>query len=238
MSTFLLMSGTSCDTSLWDDVRVALSQHHRVNPESVHAVQLLGHGPDTSHAVSFEDCLRDVLHRLAARDLRDLVIVAHGWTGAIATAIAHQAAHRVSQIIYVDAVIPDQGQRILDLLPTPIVGLMEDCVREGSVLLPLEPWWHVYANTLTKAEAATLHQRHWPQPLTPWQDRTPIGPYLTPDIALSYIHCTNSGFLPLANREAMTARLERYQRLEIPGAAHLVMATAPVLLAEQIAKAS
>ena len=50
-----------------------------------------------------------------ANPLRDFVLIGHSYGGMVATGVADRARDRVSQLIYLDAFVPEDGQSLLDL---------------------------------------------------------------------------------------------------------------------------
>jgi pimeloyl-ACP methyl ester carboxylesterase len=52
-------------------------------------------------------------------DLREVILVGTSSNGAVVSGVAEQVPERISQLIYVDAFVPDGGQALWDLLPMP-----------------------------------------------------------------------------------------------------------------------
>jgi len=59
--------------------------------------------------------IEDVLNVIQYEDLRDIVLVGHSYGGMVATGVADRARDRVTQLIYIDAFVPADGQSLLDL---------------------------------------------------------------------------------------------------------------------------
>jgi pimeloyl-ACP methyl ester carboxylesterase len=59
--------------------------------------------------------ITDILNVLKYEDLRDVVLIGHSYGGMVATGVADRARDRISQLIYLDAFVPDDGQALLDL---------------------------------------------------------------------------------------------------------------------------
>jgi pimeloyl-ACP methyl ester carboxylesterase len=66
-------------------------------------------------AVDLETHITDGVAVLEAEDLKDVVLVGHSYGGMVATGIADRAADRISQLIYLDAFVPRNGQSMFDL---------------------------------------------------------------------------------------------------------------------------
>jgi pimeloyl-ACP methyl ester carboxylesterase len=48
-------------------------------------------------------------------DLSDILLVGHSYGGMVATGVADRARDQVSQLIYLDAFVPRDGQSLFDL---------------------------------------------------------------------------------------------------------------------------
>ena len=56
-----------------------------------------------------------MLNVIKYEDLRDIVLIGHSYGGMVATGVADRARDRITQLIYVDAFVPQDGQSLLDL---------------------------------------------------------------------------------------------------------------------------
>jgi pimeloyl-ACP methyl ester carboxylesterase len=66
-------------------------------------------------SIDLETHIEDVLNVIKYEDLRDIVLIGHSYGGMVATGVADRGRDRVSQLIYVDAFVPEDGQSLLDL---------------------------------------------------------------------------------------------------------------------------
>ena len=64
--------------------------------------------------VGLETHIRDVLGVLEAEDLADVVLVAHSYAGIVCSAVADRASKRIARLVYLDAVVPQDGQCLYD----------------------------------------------------------------------------------------------------------------------------
>ena len=65
-------------------------------------------------------------------DLSDIVLVGHSYGGMVATGVADRARDQVSQLIYLDAFVPRDGQRLWDLLPPEALKRMLEAMKAGD----------------------------------------------------------------------------------------------------------
>ena len=66
-------------------------------------------------SIDLETHIEDILNVIRYEDLRDIVLVGHSYGGMVATGVADRARDRVTQLIYIDAFVPGDGQSLLDL---------------------------------------------------------------------------------------------------------------------------
>jgi pimeloyl-ACP methyl ester carboxylesterase len=66
-------------------------------------------------SIGLETHIEDILNVIKYEDLRDIVLIGHSYGGMVATAVADRARDRISQLIYLDAFVPEDGQSLLDL---------------------------------------------------------------------------------------------------------------------------
>jgi pimeloyl-ACP methyl ester carboxylesterase len=82
-------------------------------------------------SIDLETHIQDILNVIKYEDLRDIVLVGHSYGGMVATGVADRARDRVTQLIYIDAFVPDDGQSLLDL-NEPARARMQDLAKTGD----------------------------------------------------------------------------------------------------------
>jgi len=65
--------------------------------------------------IDLETHIADTLGVLKYEDLRGVILVGHSYGGMVATGVADRATERLSQLVYLDAFAPRDGQSLLDL---------------------------------------------------------------------------------------------------------------------------
>jgi pimeloyl-ACP methyl ester carboxylesterase len=82
-------------------------------------------------SIDLETHIQDVLNVIKYEDLRDIVLVGHSYGGMVATGVADRAPDVVSQLTYIDAFVPDDGQSLLDL-NEPARERMRELAKAGD----------------------------------------------------------------------------------------------------------
>src|SRR5689334_6523580 len=66
-------------------------------------------------AIDLDTHIQDILNVIRFEDLDDIVLLGHSYGGMVATGVADRARERVTQLIYLDAFVPRDGQSLFDL---------------------------------------------------------------------------------------------------------------------------
>lgn len=75
----------------------------------------------------------DVVNLLELEDLHDVVLCGASFGGMAVTVAADRAADRVRQVVYIDALIPDDGESALDLLPAGFGEMVRAGIAEHGL---------------------------------------------------------------------------------------------------------
>lgn len=109
MANFVLVHGAWHGGWCWRRVVDALhGAGHRA-----HAVTLTGLGERAhllSSLITLETHIEDVANAIEAEEFGDVVLAVHSYAGMIGTAIADRMPQRLKHLVYVDAVVPKQGE--------------------------------------------------------------------------------------------------------------------------------
>jgi pimeloyl-ACP methyl ester carboxylesterase len=181
-------------------------------------------------SIDLETHIQDILNVIKYEDLRDIVLVGHSYGGMVATGVADRARDLISQLIYLDAFVPDQGQSLLDL-NEPARARMQELARAGE--------WRVAPNPTPPdtpaADLAWLTERRVDMPIKCFEAKLKLhGGELT--LPRSYIYATRitpaDTFAPFARR-AKSEPGWRYYEID---ASHSPNVTAPEALSKLLQK--
>ena len=117
-ATFVLVHGAWLGGWLWKKVTPLL----RAAGHEVFTPTLTGVG-ERSHLfspeVGLDTHIEDIVAVLEYEDLTDVTLVGHSYAGMVITGVAQRAAHRLAQLVYLDAFLPENGKALTDYLPAP-----------------------------------------------------------------------------------------------------------------------
>lgn len=133
--TFVLVHGAGHGGWLWRRVQDRLTaKGHRV-----FAPTLTGLG-ERSHLLSASVTLgthiTDVVNVFEWEDLADVVLVGHSYAGWVVTGAVERLEARVSALVYLDAFLPDDGQRGMDFLNEAQTEAFNAAREKGEISRP------------------------------------------------------------------------------------------------------
>ncbi|MFI9172739.1 alpha/beta fold hydrolase [Streptomyces lincolnensis] len=116
MSTYLLVHGAWHSGQCWERVVPLLAgAGHRVVAPS-----LTGYG-DKAHLlgrdVGLDTHVDDIVDLIAAEDLTEVVLVGHSYAGLVISSVANRVPDRIAHLVYLDAMVPEDGESAADVLP-------------------------------------------------------------------------------------------------------------------------
>ena len=140
MTTFVLVHGAWQTARTWDLVTPKL----RAAGHVVTTPPLSGLENDLnrlSSETTLQTHVDDVVVAIVRENLQNITLVGHSYAGMIITGVAEYLSDRLSRLVYVDALIPGDGQSALNLLPEAIGEMYRrdaDSVGDGWRLPALE----------------------------------------------------------------------------------------------------
>ena len=161
MTTFVLVHGAWHGSWCWRDVADRL----RAGGHAVYTPTLTGLA-DRSHLLTRETGLEthilDVVNLLDWEELDDIVLCGHSYGGMVVTGAADRAAGRLRALVYLDAFVPADGQRLHDMAPPERVAAFERSAAERGdgwkvPPLPASAWLDDPAQQAWVAPKVTPH---------------------------------------------------------------------------------
>lgn len=217
MATFVLIHGGFSGGWLWGDVRPLLhGEGHEVFTPTLTGVGERVHlaNPD----IDLETHVQDVVGVLQYEDLSEVILIGHSSSTMVATGVAEQTPERLSHLVYLDTMVPQDGQSWADLLGPDIWEPLWDAARahgEGWRIPPPSDDPRLSAHPVKSVT----------QPLTVQNPKAA-------DVPRGYIHCTETppdwfmGLSAIIARSAADARAAGWHYRELP-TDHMPMQTMP-----------
>ena len=205
MSVYILIHGSWHSGACWNRTVPRLeSAGHRV-----YAPSLTGHG-DRAHLLSpevgLDTHIEDIVGLILAEDLTDVVLVGHSYSGMIVSAVTDRVPERISHAVYVDALVPEDGESAADILPAYQVEFMVGLAEESGdgwripPLPELPPPVGLFGVT-DPQDVAWLRGTLSDQSLRTLQQPVRLVNPLAATIARTHIHCSGGERRPVPPRQ-------------------------------------
>lgn len=191
----------------------------------VHAPTIAGNRPGDPKTVGLEDAIKSIVDYLAEKNLKDVILVGHGYGGMIITGVADRVPDRLRRLVYWNAFVPNNGESVNDMVPyIALFGSTLAQRGDGSIMLPFSIWREEFINDVDLETAQKAYAALNPHPERTFVDKisiknNPAGMQL----AKSYINCTDDTALPdrLPWHPRLSQKLGPFRLVQIPGSHEL-----------------
>ena len=217
--TFVLVHGAWHGGWCWKKLTPLLTDRgHRV-----FAPTLTGLGERAhllSPAVDLTTHIQDITAVLEYEDLHDVVLVGHSYGGMVIAGVAEKAASRLTQLVYLDAFLPENGKAVKDYAPL-------NPTREDGWRVPV-PGMPPRFGVTDKDDVAWMEARLGDHPNKTFTDPAHLSVDKQSSLRRSFIQCTKA---PFFSEAAERAKREGFRFRELFVAGHDAMITQPQALA-------
>ncbi len=136
--TYVLVHGAYGGGWIWRDVAEGLRrQGHRVWTPTQTGLGERSHL--LSRQITVDTHIGDVANVIETDELRDVILVGHSYGGMAVTGVADRMTDRIRHIVYLDALLPEDGDTAFKILPPGTEEARRKASREqgGGVALPV-----------------------------------------------------------------------------------------------------
>ncbi|HEY5497972.1 MAG TPA: alpha/beta fold hydrolase [Syntrophales bacterium] len=179
-ATYVLVHGATAGGWIWPPIPAMLRQAgHTVYTPTLTGLGERAHllGPD----IGLNTHINDIVGVFTYEDLRDVILVGHSYGGAVVTGAAERIPERIRQLVYLDALIPEDGQAVKDLYPLDIAKLLAEYIKAQG-----DGWRYPPPEPRGDSRFADHPARTMFEPLTLDNPRARTIPRV-------YIYCTDKG---------------------------------------------
>lgn len=234
MATYILVHGGWFGGWCWDKVVPLLqAAGHRVYTPTLTGLSekafLLN--PE----VGLDTHIEDVVNLIEANDLRQVILVGHSYSGMVITGVADRVPGRIAHLVYLDAVVPRDGQSLADTAPLMGTMLRREANKNGDGWRVNPPRGGTFGIT-KEPDVSRVRSSVTPQPLKTFLQPVHIThPEAVAAIPHTFIECTRRGAIIWLMRRI----LMRSSPISEPGwnrrtlaSDHMAMILAPQATAE------
>ncbi|AWC29949.1 alpha/beta fold hydrolase [Bacillus cytotoxicus] len=138
METFVLVHGAWDGSYVWGKVAALL----RKDGHRVYTPTLTGLGERThlmQPSIGLNTYIQDIVNVIRYEELKDVILVGHSYSGMVITGVAEVIPEFIKKMVYVDAMIPDDGDSVMDISGSKMAAHFIEEVKaygEGWRVLP------------------------------------------------------------------------------------------------------
>jgi len=136
--TFVLVHGSWHGGWCWRRVADLLEK----NGHKVYTPTLTGLG-ERSHLMSglitLDTHITDIANVIKWENLDNIVLVGHSYAGFVVSGVAEKSLPSIGSIVFLDAFLPDNGQRVVDLTPPELRAITLAAATKNEVGRPVPP---------------------------------------------------------------------------------------------------
>ncbi|GAA3919434.1 alpha/beta fold hydrolase [Chitinophaga oryziterrae] len=86
--------------------------------------------------VNLTTYINDILNIMKFEDLHNVILVGHSYGGMVISGVAEQAPFRIKQLIYLDAMVPNNGESARDVCGDLWTPMTKGNIKDSMVLYP------------------------------------------------------------------------------------------------------
>ena len=246
MTDYLLVHGAGQGAWCWGSVWGRLTApeehppvlHKRRRANRVHPLDLPGHGADAdgdTAAVRLEECVQAITRAVEREQLRDLVLVGHGFSGGLVIQAAKEMPVPPKRLVLVAGIVPAPQRPLLSACPRRTRAAFRlfsalSTMSRQEFKLPKPAINDFLCNGMDTMEVVQIVGFFGPLPTKVLRSRLSMEDSELP-CPVTYIVLTNDRVIPPDSQRRIAERFDGVETVEIESC-HQVMAQRPEELAE------
>jgi len=212
--------------------------HNRRRANRVHPLDLPGHGADAggdTSGVRLEECVQAITRAVEREQLKDLVLVGHGFSGSLVVQAASEMTVPPKRVVLVAGIVPAPQRPLLSACPARtrtafrLFSMLSSLSRQ-EFKLPSSAINGFLCNGMDSMEVVQLLGFFGPLPTRVLKSRLPMETSELP-CPVTYVMLTQDKMFPPDAQARVAERFEGVETVEIESC-HQVMAQHPHELAE------
>jgi pimeloyl-ACP methyl ester carboxylesterase len=177
--------------------------------------------------VTFDTMVSDIAAVLEYEDLHDVVLVGHSMGGVIVPRVAEVCIERVTQVVWMAAVVLNDGETLLEAIPqTPAVARAVTIGEDGTAVTDHALLMEALLPDATAEDRAWVLERHRSYPPAALVEPGRLSSFLELGLPTGYVVATEDLMIPSALAHTFADRLPTSARAEVAGG-HDLMLTRP-----------
>ncbi len=229
--TYVLVHGAWHGGWCWQDVAQRLTDAHY----KVYAPTLTGLG-ERKHliepSIDIDTHIQDIVNLIEMEDLHDVYLVGHSYAGAVIAGVADRMPSRLHKLIFLDAMIVEDGQSPISLQPKAVQELQVKNIQRKENFAPFDV---ALFGVTAPSMVSWVKERLSPQPFGAFAQPLHLKNQYGNGLPMVYIACTDPQ-LPIMKEMSQKVRADKklsWKYLEI-ATGHDAMLTEPKKLADML----
>ena len=193
---------------------------------------------DRSHLLhaelSYDDAVNDIIRTIEAEELTDFVLVGHSIGGAYITSVADRMPERIRRLVYLDAVVIENGETVLSTMPLgsqEVLRTLVDATGGHTVPAPTDP---TMFGLTDRSDIDWAKRQLTAHPWSTWSDTVILTGPAGAGLPRHYIDFTEPTFPDIQASKQRVLNNSREWELDRINTGHDGMISAPRAVAEQI----
>jgi len=183
-----------------------------------------------SKSIDLDVFVTDIANVLTYEDLDDVILVGHSFGGNAISGVADRMPGRLRRLVYLDAVVLENGQSAFGQLPRDVVAARTRAAEEtsGGLSIPAPP--PAAFGIVDETQARFVQSRLTPHPFATYTSPLRLTNQVGNGVPATYVVCTDPIYQPLETSRTWV-RAAGWKSVEIR-TGHDAMVIAPDRLAD------
>ncbi|WP_194893011.1 alpha/beta fold hydrolase [Catenulispora pinisilvae] len=187
MANFVLVAGARLGAWAWDDVLPEL----RAAGHGAYPLSLSGLAEKQGVPAGQQTHVQDIVEEIEGRDLRDVILVGHSYSGIPVGQAAERIGERLTRAVFVDSALPVDGEAFISLMPDG-GAKVKASIAENAGFWPPVPASHFAGHGLTDDQIARIISVSTPHPGATLTEPAILKRPLA-ELPATYISCSLDG---------------------------------------------
>ncbi|WP_249150936.1 alpha/beta fold hydrolase [Bradyrhizobium sp. vgs-9] len=233
--TFVLVSGAFCGGWIWRRVSDRLEQGgHKVYAPSLTGLAERSHL--LSKDVNLDTHIADVVNLIKWESLDNVCLVAWSYAGFVGSGALESISDRVSSIVWLDAYIPADGQRVADLGLEVVRKGIQAAIDKGEA--GVRGSAHYSPVVVAERDRAFAESKVTPHPVGTYLQQIKVSGALQMVAKKTYIRLPKFPQPPFDKALADCKTDKSWAAFELPDVGHMAMLDTPDRVSELILQAA
>jgi pimeloyl-ACP methyl ester carboxylesterase len=233
--TFVFVTGAFCGGWIWRRVTDPLEQGgHKVFAQSLTGLADRSHL--LSKEVNLDTHIADVVNLIKWESLENVCLVAWSYGGFVGSGALESIGDRVSSVVWLDAFIPADGQKVVDFAAEPVRKGIQAAIDKGEAGVRGSATYP--AAVVAERDRAFAQSKATPHPVGTYLQPIKLSGALQKAAKKTYIRLPKYPLPPFDKALADCKSDKSWAAFELPDVGHMAMLDAPDRVSELILQAA